>query len=108
MATVIKPLSERYPIDLSEVIKTERVDELPQGRVYVRELNENFLLIQPKWLYADHEVEETDEDETRIEGEARIWIIRRRREEENKLKDILRGLHPKFAGQENGYYYLNL
>ncbi|HEV2353444.1 MAG TPA: DEAD/DEAH box helicase, partial [Puia sp.] len=101
------PLAERYPIDLSEVIRTERVDEHPEGRVYVSELNENFLLIRPKWLYADHEVEEADEEETRIEAEGRAWIIRRRKEEERKLTDLLRGLHPKFAGQDNGYYHLN-
>ena len=107
MAMVLRPLAERYPVDLSAVIKTEIVDELPQGRVYVSELNENFLLIKPKWMYADLEVEEGDVEETRIEGENRIWVIRRKKEEEGKLKDVLRGLHPKFEGQDNGYFYLN-
>ena len=53
MATVVRPLAERYPVDISAVIPTEMVDTRPQGRVYVSELNENFLLIKPKWLYAD-------------------------------------------------------
>jgi hypothetical protein len=107
MATVLRPLAEKYAVDLSEVIKTERVDEMPEGRVYVSELNENFLLIKPKWLYADHEVEDGEEEETRIEGEGRVWVIRRKKEEEAKLKEVLRELHPKFGGQENGYFYLN-
>src|SRR5580704_2900334 len=80
MATVLKPLAERYPVDLSAVIRTEVVDELPMGRVYVSELNENFLLIKPKWMYAELEVEEGEEEETRIEGEGRIWVIRRKKE----------------------------
>jgi hypothetical protein len=107
MATVLRPLAESYTVDLSEVIKTEKVDESPLGRVYVSELNENFLLIKPKWLYADHEVEDGEEEETRIEEEQRVWVIKRKKEEEAMLKAVLRELHPKFSGQDNGYFYLN-
>ena len=107
MAAVLRPLAEKYPVDLSAVIKTERVNELPLGRVYVSELNENFLLIKPKWLYADHEVEDGDEEETRIEEEGKVWVISRKKEVEAALKSVLRELHPKFSGQENGYFYLN-
>jgi SNF2-related domain/Helicase conserved C-terminal domain len=107
MAAVLRPMAEKYAVDLSAVIKTERVNELPLGRVYVSELNENFLLIKPKWLYADHEVEDGEEEETRIEGEGKIWVISRKKEVEAALKAVLRELHPKFSGQDNGYFYLN-
>ena len=107
MAAVLRPLAEKYTVDLSAVIKTERVNELPLGRVYVSELNENFLLIKPKWLYADYEVEDGEEEETRIEGDGKIWVISRKKEVEAALKAVLRELHPKFSGQDNGYFYLN-
>jgi hypothetical protein len=107
MATVVRPLAERYPVDISAVIPTEMVNTRPQGRVYVSELNENFLLIKPKWLYADLEVEEGEEEQTRIEQENRISVIVRRKEEEQELTTALKGLHPKFEGQSNGYFYLN-
>ena len=107
MATVVRPLGERYPVDISAVIPTEMVDTRPQGRVYVSELNENFLLIKPKWLYADLEVEEGEEEHTRIEQENKISVIVRRREEERTLTEALKGLHPKFDSQSNGYFYLN-
>ncbi|HTR27869.1 MAG TPA: DEAD/DEAH box helicase [Puia sp.] len=107
MTTVLQPLAEKYKVDLSAVIKTERVNELPLGRVYVSELNENFLLIKPKWLYADHEVEDGTEAETRIESEGKVWVISRKKEIEAALKAVLRELHPKFSGQDNGYFYLN-
>ena len=107
MATVVRPLAERYPVDISAVIPTEIVDTRPKGRVYVSELNENFLLIKPKWLYADLEVEEGEEEQTRIEQENRISVIVRRKEEEQELTTALKGLHPKFEGQSNGYFYLN-
>jgi non-specific serine/threonine protein kinase len=107
MAAVLRPLAEKYAVDLSAVIKTERVNELPLGRVYVSELNENFLLIKPRWLYADHEVEDGEEEETKIEEEGKVWLISRKKEVEAALKSVLRALHPKFSGQDNGYFYLN-
>lgn len=107
MATVVKPLAERYPVNTDAVILTESVDVQPQPQVYVSELNENFLLIKPKWSYAGHEVEESEEEETRVEYEDRLVLIARKKEEEHVLMDALKGLHKKFEGQSNGYFYLN-
>jgi SNF2 family DNA or RNA helicase len=107
MATVVKPLGELYPVDVSGVIGAETVDVAPEGRVHLSELNENFLLIKPKWVYSDHEVEDGVEAETKIEREDTVFVILRKKDEERKLMDALRGLHPKFETQRNGYFYLN-
>ena len=108
VATVIKPLAEKYPVDVESVIRTEKVDVQPVGRVYVSELNENFLLIKPKWVYADMEVEGDDEEaETRVEKEDKVYAIVRKKEDEQVLVESLRSLHAKFSGQSNGYFYLN-
>jgi superfamily II DNA or RNA helicase len=107
LTEVVRPLAERYPVDMDAVIRKETVDVAPSGRVYVSELNENFLLIKPKWLYAEHELEETEEAETRIEEDERITIIPRKKEVEQQLMGVLRALHMKFEGQTNGYFYLN-
>src|SRR5581483_7518339 len=77
------------------------------SQVYVSELNENFLLIKPKWVYAGHEVEESEEEETRVEFEDRLVLIARKKEQELVLTEALKGLHAKFEGQTNGYFYLN-
>ncbi|HVV05946.1 MAG TPA: DEAD/DEAH box helicase [Puia sp.] len=107
METVVKPLAEKYPVDMDAVIRMEMVDMAPQGRVYVSELNENFLLLKPKWLYSNIEVEGEYEEQTRIEQEESVFVVVRRREEEDVLTEAIRGLHPKFSGQNNGYFYLN-
>jgi len=107
METVVKPLAEKYSVDMDSVIRTERVDIAPQGRVYVSELNENFLLLKPKWLYSNIEVDGEYEEQTRIEQEESVFVVTRRREEEDVLTEAIRGLHPKFSGQSNGYFYLN-
>ncbi|MBS1602219.1 MAG: DEAD/DEAH box helicase [Bacteroidetes bacterium] len=107
LTTVVRPLAERYPVDMDAVIRKEAVDVAPSARVYVSELNENFLLIKPKWLYGEHELEEAEEVETRIEEEDKITIVSRKREVEQQLMGVLRSLHMKFEGQTNGYFYLN-
>ncbi|HWK03966.1 MAG TPA: DEAD/DEAH box helicase [Puia sp.] len=107
LTAVVKPLAEVYPVDMDAVIRKEVVDLSPQGRVYVSELNENFLLIKPKWLYADMEMEDGEEDETRVETEDTIFVVLRKRAEERELVEAIRALHGKFSGQGNGYFYLN-
>src|SRR6202012_1576120 len=82
MATVLRPLAERYTVDMDAVVRTETIDAAPQGRGVGSELNENFLLIKPKWLYEGQEVEEAEEAVTRVEEEERVVLIHRRREEE--------------------------
>ena len=107
MAKVVRPLAERYLVDTDAVIRLETIDASPQGQVYVSELNENFLLIKPKWLYGGLEVEESEEEETRVEQEERVFLIARKKGEERALTEALKGLHSKFEGQANGYFYLN-
>lgn len=107
LSTVVKPLADRYTIDMDAVIRREALDVVPAPRVYVSELNENFLLIKPKWLYGEHELEETEELETVVEEDERVISIARKKEDESVLMDALKNLHPKFFGQSNGYFYLN-
>jgi len=107
MDKVVKPLAEKYPVDTTSVIRNEVLDVLPQGRVYISELNENFLLIKPKWDYAGKEVEEWGEAETKVEEEDAIYTVLRKKEEERVLVEAIRGLHTKFDGQRNGYFYLS-
>jgi superfamily II DNA or RNA helicase len=107
MQTVLKPLAEKYTVDMEAVIRTEMVDVDPLGRVYVSELNENFILLKPKWLYSNLEVDGEFEEHTRFEQEDSVFVVARRREQEEILTEAIRGLHPKFSGQNNGYFYLN-
>src|SRR5450631_841033 len=67
MESVVRPLTERYPVDTGSVIRRETLDASPEGRVYLSELNENFLLIKPKWLYGDMEVDEWEEQEMTVD-----------------------------------------
>lgn len=103
----VKPLAEKYPVDLGDIIRTEIIEEEPSAQVFVSELNENFLLIKLQWLYGEFAVEDWDETETIIETSSTIYKIIRKKEPEQALIATIRQLHSKFAFQSNGYFHLN-
>lgn len=104
---VVKPLAEKYPVDLSGIIKTEIIDEEPLAKIYLSELNENFLLIRPKWVYGSFEAEDWEETETIVDTADTIYKIIRKKDAEKTLITTVRSLHPKFTYQSNEYFYLS-
>ena len=107
LSDLVKPLVEKYPVDATAIIRSETLDQSPEAKLFVSELNENFLLIKPKWSYGGIELEEWEGPETVVEQDDTVYRIIRKREEEQVLTDLIRALHPKFAGQNNGYFYLS-
>lgn len=107
IADTVKPLMEKYPVDLGDIIKTEIIDEEPAAQVFVSELNENFLLIKLQWLYGEFAVEDWDESETIIETGSTVYKVIRKKQPEQALIATIRQLHSKFAFQSNGYFHLN-
>lgn len=107
MAATVKPLLEKYPVDLDNIIKKEIIDEEPSAQVFVSELNENFLLIKLQWLYGGFVAEDWDETETVVETGSSIYSIIRKKDTEQALIATIRQLHSKFAFQSNGYFHLN-
>ncbi|MDR3714874.1 MAG: DEAD/DEAH box helicase [Puia sp.] len=107
LAGVVKPLAEKYSVDTRNIVRSEIIDRSPEAKCFVSELNENFLLIKPKWSYGPVEVEEWEGAETVVEEGEVVYRILRKREEERVLPEWIRSLHPKFAGQSNGYFYLS-
>ena len=107
IADKVKPLAEKYPVDLGDIIKTEIIDEDPLAQVFVSELNENFLLIKMQWLYGGLVTEDWDETETVIETGDTVYKIIRKKAPEQSLIATIRQLHTKFAFQGNGYFHLN-
>ena len=68
--------------------------------VRLKEMEPNFLLLQPIIKYNEVEAELDDEDIEFFDGK-KISIIQRDEELEKHLKEIIKNLHPNFAAQEN-------
>lgn len=103
---VVKPLAQKYDVDCSGILQTCTIEALPEAKVYLSELNENFLLITPRWQYEHIEVED-DESETVVEQDGILYKILRNKEEEKKLTETIRSFNNKFTWQNNGYFYLS-
>ena len=104
---IILPLSTKFTIDMGDVLKIQNIEEAPQPRVYLSELNEKYLMLTPKWVYGNVEVDNDKDDTTTIEHEDGLLTIKRDSIEEGQLVKALRELHPTFQHQNNEYFYLH-
>lgn len=101
----ILPWIEKHPVTISPKLKIELCDPEIQPRVRLSELNESNLMIRPEFAYEGIEIEYSEETHHVEENKSGIRIFRRRKEEERKLYEYLRTLHPSFSGQRNNQYY---
>jgi SNF2 family DNA or RNA helicase len=101
----ITPWLEKYEVTLDPKLKIEFSAPEVKSRVLLSELNESNLMLRPQFLYDDEAVEYGDERTHIVEEGEKVKIIRRNKEEEKKLYEYLRTLHPSFANQRNNQYY---
>jgi non-specific serine/threonine protein kinase len=103
----IIPWMKKYPVDISDKLNIVMSTATMQSRVALSELNESNLMIRAEYLYENTAVEYAADEDLVIEEEGRIRIVKRNKEDETKLHEFLRTLHPSFARQRNNaYYYL--
>lgn len=105
IAKYIIPWLEKYEVTISPKLGIEFVSPEVRSRVLLSELNESNLMIRPQFLYDDEAVEYGDEKIHLVEDGSKVLIVRRNKEEEKKLYEYLRTLHPSFANQRNNQYY---
>lgn len=103
----VLPWMEKYKVDISNKLNIVRVGHSVQPRVLLSELNESNLMIRAEYQY-DEEVVEYDQEENLVTEQGNLLkIVQRDKEQEKKLHEYLRTLHPSFANQRNNaYYYL--
>ena len=102
---IILPLQASYAVEIEEGFNWEIIEPAPQPRVMLSELNDQFLMVRPQFLYGDALVDFGLETELIQEEKERLSIIKRNKAEEKKLYHFLRTLHPKFAAQNNNQHY---
>lgn len=104
---IIKPLSKNYPLQIDEMFEKIAQDTEPLPVIYLSELNDSFLMIRPKWKYADDEVEMDGEAVSLFSNNKRIYQVQRNCTKEQEFVEYLKTLHPRFKLQNNKeYFYL--
>lgn len=107
ISKIVLPLSTKFDIDFGDIIKIEDLNSHPQPRIYLSELNEKFLMLTPRWLYQEYEIDNDNEKITTIQTTDGLVNIERNPTEESVLMDKIRNLHPSFLHQNNEYFYLH-
>lgn len=101
----LMPWMEKYDVTIHPKLNILLADPELQPRVRLSELNESNLMIRPQFAYDGIEVDYDEERFYLEETNVGIRMLRRNKDEEKKLYEYLRTLHPSFANQRNNQYY---
>jgi SNF2 family DNA or RNA helicase len=105
--TVITPLKERYLVEVPENFSIQQVSVEPSAQLHLGELNEQSLMLYPRYLYDKALLEKSDDKTEMVNDETGLKIIERKQEFEKQFFEFIRSLHPKFSTQRNNpYFYL--
>ena len=105
LLNVIMPLKEKHAVELDGDFNFSITELVPEPRVMLSELNEQFLMVRPQFLYGETLVDYNTSKDIVLEGDDHLAIMKRSKIVEKKLYDFLRTLHPKFASQNNNQHY---
>jgi superfamily II DNA or RNA helicase len=94
------------PVQAHHLLPANTLSVLPTKRVVLSELNNAFLMLTPQFVYEGQVVEGSFAPTTTIEHLGGSLHIERHRPSEDELTTWLRALHPNFARQTNGFFYL--
>lgn len=102
----LAPLSEQYPVNKSILMDKVTVEAEPVCNIWLSELNKAFLVLTPQWQYGAFTLDAGGPPVVlRTEGNIQ-YEITRHTDTEKELTAFIRSLHPRFAQQQNGYFYL--
>jgi superfamily II DNA or RNA helicase len=104
---VLDVLDKQYAVDRNNCFDENVIECIPENRVYLSEMTNKYLVFTPAWNYEGIELNGVWKAEERRKAGGREWLIRRHRETENAFVSELQALHPNFANQLNGYFYLD-
>jgi superfamily II DNA or RNA helicase len=104
---VLARLEKDYSVNRNSCFAEQVIQELPVCRVLLTELNNSFLMLTPQFLYDGVLVDGPFKERQEMATTQGRVLITRHRETECRFRELLFSLHPLFATQLNGYYYLS-
>lgn len=107
LINTVEPLAKEYTVNRDVLLEDTTTNATLQPKVYLSELNGNFLMITAKWQYGEFEIDDEPGDIFTAIVDGKRYTIKRDIATENETRHFLCSIHPKFAHQKNGYYYLS-
>ena len=107
--SIIAPLKERYEVRLPPNFEIKTVEATMQPQVLLKEFNEQFLMLQPQFLYdstlVDYDINADDIVQQKENGG--LQIIKRDTAKEKQYYETLRPLHDSFNKQhQNDFFFV--
>ncbi|HTF27335.1 MAG TPA: hypothetical protein VK625_00745, partial [Flavitalea sp.] len=107
LENILSILENDYHVERNGLFEADHVKVLPVNRVMLSEISNSFLMITPQWVYDGFVIEDKWIDHVKINRNSIEYLIHRNKEAEETFRNFLETLHPVFAKQMNGYYYLS-
>lgn len=104
---ILTRLEENYSVERNNLFQQDCIESIPGNRILLSEISGSFLVLTPQWDYEGFLVDGPWKPEQEIIRNGKGYNIRRNRELEEAFTGQLKALHPNFAKQLNGYYYLS-
>lgn len=104
---VLAKLEEDYTVNRNNLFSQNIIDVQPVNRILLSEISGSFLVLTPQWDYDGFIVEGPWQELYDITKAGVAYSIRRNKEAEQQFAKQLHAMHPNFAKQLNGYYYLS-
>ena len=104
---ILAVLEENYKVNRNGHFKETPITSDPINRIMLSEISGSFLMLAPQWLYDNFMVEGVWKPTQEVTQGGEVFIIHRNKEKESDFETSIRALHPNFANQHNGYFYLS-
>jgi superfamily II DNA or RNA helicase len=96
-----------YAVNRNNLFSKNEIRVTPVNRVMLSEISQSFLVLTPQWVYDGFITEGPWAATYEVVRNGQAYAICRNKEEETAFWQLLESLHPNFAKQLNGYYYLS-
>ena len=104
---ILSVLEADYKLNRNGHFKETPIIAEPLHRIMLSEISGSFLMLTPQWLYENFLVDGVWKPTKEITQGGEVFVVHRNKEAEDAFRTSLQQLHPNFAKQSNGYYYLS-
>ena len=104
---VLFPLEKTHEVDRNGYFEIEEIESELIPSIFFSEISGSFLMLTPVWNYDGFKVEGQYEPIYKTNKNGISYHIKRDFEKEKEFITKLGGLHPNFAKQKNGYFFLS-
>ncbi|PVD51188.1 ATP-dependent helicase [Terrimonas sp.] len=104
---ILADIEKNYTVNRNDHFPVNELVIKPINRLLLSELNNAFLMLTPQWVYDGTLIDGAYKETFEIVKDGESVIIKRDKTAEDDFVKTLIALHPNFANQRNGYYYLS-